>query len=53
MELKYPDKKHQFSEKAFEKGFKLLDVNKDGQLDFEDIRIIVEKKVKRENLYVR
>ena len=51
MELKYPDKK--FSEKAFEKGFQKLDVNRDGKLDLEDIRIIVEKKVKKENLYVK
>ena len=56
MELKYPDKtdkRFTFSEKNFEKGFKMLDVNKDGKLDLEDIKIIVEKKVKRENLYVK
>ena len=56
MDLKYPDKTNKkfcFSEKNFEKGFKLLDVNKDGKLDLEDIKIIVEKKVKRENLYVK
>ena len=56
MELKYPkskDERYRFSDKNFEKGFKFLDVNKDGKLDLEDIRIIVEKKVKRENLYVK
>ena len=41
-----------FSEENFEKGFKWMDVNKDGKLDTEDIRILVLKKVKKERLYV-
>ena len=49
MAKKYPDK--EFSEKHFEKGFDTMDVNKDGKIDIEDIRLIVMKKVKTENLY--
>ena len=40
-----------FSEENFEKGFKWMDVNKDGKLDEIDIKEIVMKKVKREGLY--
>ena len=36
----------------FELGFRKMDVNKDGKLDIDDIKLIVLKKVKRENLYV-
>ena len=50
MEKKYPGK--QFDESAFEKGFGRMDVNQDGKLDIADIRTIVMKKVKRENLYI-
>ena len=50
LEKKHPDM--QFSEEAFERGFKLMDVNKDGNLDILDIRLMVLKKVQRENLYV-
>ena len=50
MDKKYPDKP--FSEENFLKGFARLDVNKDGRINIEDIKIIVLKKVKKENLYV-
>ena len=40
-----------FSEENFQKGFKWMDVNKDGKLDEKDIKEIVLKKVKREGLY--
>ena len=50
MEKKYPNKA--FDEKAFEQGFSKMDINKDGKLDFSDIKKIVIKKVKKENLYV-
>ena len=50
MEKKYPDKR--FSEQAFEKGFDRLDVTKDGKLTIADIRLIVLKKVQKENLYI-
>ena len=40
-----------FNEENFEKGFKWMDVNKDGRLDEIDIREIVMKKVKKEGLY--
>ena len=50
MAKKYPDKK--FSEAAFEQGFNKLDANRDGQVNIEDIKLIVMKKVKKENLYV-
>ena len=29
-----------------------MDVNKDGTVNLEDIKIIVEKRVKKENLYI-
>ena len=51
MEKKHPGKK--FSEEAFEKGWLKLDVTRDGKINYEDIRVIVEKKVKKENLYVK
>ena len=44
MDKKYPGKK--FSEKHFERGFAAMDVNKDGLIDFDDIQLIVMKKVK-------
>ena len=50
MAKKFPDK--EFSEKNFEAGFKRLDSNKDGMIKLSDIRGVVLKKVKRENLYV-
>ena len=40
-----------FNDENFEKGFKWLDVNKDGRLDSDDIKIMVLKKVKKEGLY--
>ena len=49
MAWKYPNLP--FSEENFEKGFKWMDVNKDGKLDEKDIKEIVLKKVKREGLY--
>ena len=42
-----------FSEDAFCKGFDRFDQNKDGKIDFKDIKRVVEKKVKNENLYVK
>ena len=50
MAKKHPDRK--FDEAAFEKGFSKLDANRDGSVNIEDIKLIVLKKVKRENLYV-
>ena len=50
MQKKYPDK--EFNEKYFEKGFARIDVNKNGKIDINDIRQIVKKKVKKENLYI-
>ena len=50
MRKKFPDK--QFDEKAFEKGFSFMDVDKDGSIDKLDIRLLVLKKVKSENLYI-
>ena len=50
MDKKYPGK--EFNEANFEKGFSRMDVNKDGKINIEDIKIIVLKKVKKENLYV-
>ena len=50
MAKKYPDKK--FDEASFEKGFARLDANRDGSVNIEDIKLIVLKKVKKENLYV-
>ena len=50
MEKKFPGKA--FSEKHFESGFKTLDSNKDGKIMLDDIRSVVLKKVKKENLYV-
>ena len=50
MAMRHPGK--EFSEENFEKGFARMDVNKDGKVNLEDIRIIVLKKVKKENLYV-
>ena len=49
MAKKYPNK--EFSEEWFEKGFQKLDMDKDGTLNIEDLKIIVLEKVKRENLY--
>ena len=51
MEKKYPGKK--FSEEAFEQGWMKLDVTRDGKINIDDIRLIVERKVKRANLYVK
>ena len=51
MEKKHPNIK--FSEKAFEKGFREFDSNDDGNIYFENIKKVVEKKVKRNNLYVK
>ena len=50
MEKKYPNM--EFDESMFEKGFQLLDMNKDGKINIEDIRMIVINKCKREKLYV-
>ena len=50
MAKKHPDVK--FSEEAFQQGFRKLDTNKNGRIEIEDIKLIVMKKVKRENLYV-
>ena len=50
MAKKHPDK--EFSEEMFERGFRVMDVNKDGRLDLDDIRLMVLKKVQKENLYV-
>ena len=47
---KHPDVK--FDEANFQKGFRKLDANKNGVIEFEDIKLIVMKKVKKENLYV-
>ena len=41
-----------FHEANFDKGFKWMDVNKDGKLDICDIKIMVLKKVKKEGLYI-
>ena len=41
-----------FSEENFEKGFKWMDVNKDGKLDEQDIKEIVLKKCKKHGVYV-
>ena len=40
-----------FDEEAFEKGYATLDNNKDGLINHEDIKNIVEAKVKKEGLY--
>ena len=48
---KHPGKK--FSEEAFEQGWMKLDVTRDGKINIDDIRLIVERKVKRANLYVK
>ena len=42
----------EFSEKHFERGYKHLDLNKDGKIRLDDIRKVVLHKVQRENLYV-
>ena len=49
------EKKHPgipFSEKMFEKGFARLDVDKDGKITLNDVKIITLAKVKKENLYI-
>ena len=46
---KCPDR--EFSEVHFERGFQKLDMDKDGRLNIEDLKLIVLEKVKRENLY--
>ena len=50
MEKKHPGKP--FHEENFEKGFACMDVNKDGKLDVDDIKLMVLNKVKKEKLYV-
>ena len=35
----------------FEKGFTKMDVNKDGTVNLEDLKLIVRNKCKREGLY--
>ena len=44
MEMKHPNEK--FDEKAFERRFKKMDVNKDGMIDVSHIKQVVMKKVK-------
>ena len=48
---RYPDA--EFSEETFEKGFRRFDTNGDGNIYFENIKKIVELKVKRSHLYVK
>ena len=50
MEMKYPNEK--FDEKAFERRFARMDVNKDGMLGVSHIKKVVMKKVKQDDLYV-
>ena len=40
-----------FCEKSFEQGYRLMDKNKDGLINIEDIKDIVKDKVKAEKLY--
>ena len=52
---KIMEKKHPgipFSEKMFEKGFARIDVDKDGKITLNDVKIITLAKVKKENLYI-
>ena len=41
-----------FDEESFEQGYRLMDSNKDGLINVEDIKEMVKAKVIRENLYV-
>ena len=50
MAKKHPGSK--FNEEMFDKGFKTMDVNKDGTINIEDIKMIVINKCKKEKLYV-
>ena len=47
---KHPDVK--FDEANFQLGYRKLDKNKNGVIELDDIKQIVLKKVKKENLYV-
>ena len=50
MAKKCPDKN--FNDEMFEKGFRRMDMNKDGVVNIEDIKLIVRNRCKREGLYV-
>ena len=50
MAKKYPNR--EFDESMFEMGFSKLDVNNDGKISLEDIKLIVLNKCKREGLYI-
>ena len=50
MAKKYPNR--EFSEEHFEKGFQKMDMDKDGRLNIDDLKLIVLEKVKKEKLYV-